>query len=408
MTLTFDWFLPTSGDGRTIVGRGHGLSLAGASGAQRAPDIDYLAQIARSAEQLGFAAVLTPTGTWCEDAWLTTAALIAQTSRLKFLVAFRPGLISPTLAAQMAATYQRISRGRLLLNVVTGGQATEQARFGDYLAHDERYARTGEFLAIVRGAWSGQSFDFDGEYYQVTGATVMRPPEPAPGVYFGGSSAAAGPVAAKYVDTYLTWGEPPAQVAEKLDWIRGLAAAEGRELRFGIRLHVITRDTEEQAWAVAGAMLDQIAPAEIENAQKILGATESTGQDRMHALHAGYRSSGVASDLEIYPHLWAGVGLVRGGAGTALVGSHEQVADLIEEYAALGITEFVLSGYPHLEEAYWFGEGVMPELRRRGVWVPPSASGPAAGFGDSAGSAGSGASAVGDARELESAGHGPS
>jgi alkanesulfonate monooxygenase len=396
VTLTFDWFLPTSGDGRTIVGRGHGLPLAGASGVQRPPDIDYLAQIARSAEQLGFAAVLTPTGTWCEDAWLTTAALIAQTSRLKFLVAFRPGLITPTLAAQMAATYQRISRGRLLLNVVTGGQAAEQARFGDHLAHDERYARTGEFLAIVRGAWSGQPFDFDGEYYQVTGATVMRPPEPVPGVYFGGSSAAAGPVAARYVDTYLTWGEPPPQVAEKLAWIRGLAEAERRELRFGIRLHVITRDTEQEAWAVAGAMLDQLAPAEIENAQKVLGATESTGQDRMHALHAGYRSSGVASDLEIYPHLWAGVGLVRGGAGTALVGSHEQVADLIEEYAALGISEFILSGYPHLEEAYWFGEGVMPELRRRGVWLPPSASVPG---GASA------ASAASVARELQASGH---
>jgi len=393
MTLTFDWFLPTSGDGRTIVGRGHGLPLAGASGVQRPPDIDYLAQIARSAEQLGFAAVLTPTGTWCEDAWLTTAALITQTSRLKFLVAFRPGLITPTLAAQMAATYQRISRGRLLLNVVTGGQAVEQARFGDRLAHDERYARTGEFLAVVRGAWTGQPFDFDGEYYQVTGATVMRPPEPAPSVYFGGSSAAAGPVAAKYVDTYLTWGEPPAQVAEKLAWIRGLAQEEGRELRFGIRLHVITRDTEQEAWAVAGAMLDQIAPAEVENAQKILGATESTGQDRMHALQAGYRSSGVASDLEIYPHLWAGVGLVRGGAGTALVGSHEQVADLIEEYAALGISEFILSGYPHLEEAYWFGEGVMPELRSRGVWVPPSTSVPAAADGARE-------------RELQASGHG--
>ena len=174
------------------------------------------------------------------------------------------------------------------------------------------------------------------------------------------------------MDTYLTWGEPPAQVAEKLAWIRGLASAEGREMRVGIRLHVITRDTEAEAWAVAGALRDQIDPAEVESTQKILGATESTGQDRMHALHAGYRSSGLASDLEIYPHLWAGVGLVRGGAGTALVGSHSQVADLIQEYAALGISEFILSGYPHLEEAYWFAEGVLPELRKRGVWVPPS------------------------------------
>ncbi len=248
-------------------------------------------------------------GTWCEDAWLTTAALIGQTSRLKFLVAFRPGLISPTLAAQMAATYQRLSRGRLLLNVVTGGQSVEQRRFGDHVSHDERYARTGEFLAIVRGAWTGAPFDFDGTYYQVTGATVMQAPEPVPGVFFGGSSAAAGPVAARYVDTYLTWGGPPEQVAEKLDWIRGLAAAEGRKLRFGIRLHVITRDTEAEAWAVANTLLDHIDPAEVAGAQKILGASESTGQARMRALHATYRHGGRASDLEIYPHLWAGVGL---------------------------------------------------------------------------------------------------
>ena len=261
--------------------------------------------------------------------------------------------------------------------MVTGSQAAEQRRFGDHLSHDERYARTAEFLAIVRSAWSGQPFDFSGQYYQVEGATVMRPPDPVPGVYFGGSSTAAGPVAARYADTYLTWGEPPPQVAEKLAWIRDLASAEGRELRFGIRLHVITRDTEAEAWTVAGALLDHLDPAEIESAQRVLGATESTGQDRMVALHASYRHGGpdpMPSDLEIYPHLWAGVGLVRGGAGTALVGSHAQVADLIEEYAALGISEFILSGYPHLEEAYWFGEGVLPELRRRGAWVPPGSA----------------------------------
>jgi alkanesulfonate monooxygenase len=378
VTLTFHWFLPTSGDGRAIVGRGHSIPLTGphagpgalASGAwsaARPPDIDYLAQVARAAEQVGFTGVLTPTGTWCEDAWLATAALIRETRRLKFLVAFRPGLTSPTLAAQMAATYQRISRGRLLLNVVTGGERGEQARFGDHLPHDERYARTGEFLDIVRGAWSGRPYDFDGQYYQVTGATVMSPPEPAPLVYFGGSSPAAGPVAARSADVYLTWGEPPEQVTQKLDWMRGLAAGAGRELRFGIRLHVITRDTAADAWAAADRMLASLEPSEIDAAQAALARSESVGQSRMRELHAGFRAGGAASDLEIYPNLWAGVGLVRGGAGTALVGSHEQVADRIEEYAALGIEEFILSGYPHLEEAYWFGEGVLPLLRSRGV-----------------------------------------
>jgi alkanesulfonate monooxygenase len=382
MSLVFHWFLPTSGDGRGIVGRGHSIPLvggtagapAGATGARaaaRPPDIDYLGQIARSAEQLGFTGVLTPTGTWCEDAWLTTAALISQTKRLKFLVAFRPGFVAPTLAAQMAATYQRLSGGRLLLNVVTGGEESEQRRFGDYLSHDERYARTGEFLNIVRGAWSGQPYDFEGAHYKVEGATVMSPPDPVPTVYFGGSSGAAGPVAAKYVDVYLTWGEPPDAVAAKIAWMRELADKAGRELRFGIRLHTISRDTSAEAWAEADRMLAELSPEEIASSQRALAKSSSVGQRNMRGLHESYRDGGKASDLEIYPNLWAGVGLVRGGAGTALVGSHAAVADLIEEYAALGISEFIMSGYPHLEEAYWFGEGVLPELRRRGATAAP-------------------------------------
>lgn len=371
MSLVFHWFLPTSGDGRGIVGGG-AQSGRSAGAISRAPDIDYLGQIARSAEQLGFTGVLTPTGTWCEDAWLVTSALISQTQRLKFLVAFRPGLASPTLAAQMAATYQRISRGRLLLNVVTGGDDAEQRRFGDHLTHDQRYERTGEFLDIVRGAWSGVPYDFTGSHYQVAGATVLSPPEPLPTVYFGGSSDAAVPVAAKYADVYLTWGEPPAQVARKLAWVRQHAETAGRRLRFGIRLHTISRDSSKQAWAQADRMLADLSMAEISSAQRALATSVSVGQDRMLALHARYRSGGSSADLEIYPNLWAGVGLVRGGAGTALVGSHAEVADRIEEYACLGIDEFIFSGYPHLEEAYWFGEGVLPELRRRGHVAAPA------------------------------------
>ncbi|MFI0444050.1 LLM class flavin-dependent oxidoreductase [Actinomadura sp. 6N118] len=375
MTLRFHWFLPTTGDGRTLIGGGHsipkGVGLpderAGSADRFREPHIDYLAQIARTAEQLGFEAVLTPTGTWCEDAWLVTAALIRETRRLKFLVAFRPGLVSPTLAAQMAGTYQRISGGRLALNVVTGGETTEQRRFGDHLDHDERYARTDEFLSIVRGAWGTEPFDFTGKHFQVEGATVRQPPEPVPPVYFGGSSDAAGPVAARHADVYLTWGEPPGQVAAKIAHIRRLADEHGRALRFGIRLHTISRDTSAEAWREADRLLNSLDPAAIAKAQQALAASDSVGQQRMRALHDGYRRGGTGTrTLEIHPNLWAGVGLVRGGAGTALVGSHAEVADRIEEYAELGIEEFIFSGYPHLEEAYWFGEGVLPELRARG------------------------------------------
>jgi alkanesulfonate monooxygenase len=156
---------------------------------------------------------------------------------------------------------------------------------------------------------------------------------------------------------YLTWGEPPAQVAEKIGRVRKLADDLRRPIRFGIRLHVITRDTAEQAWAEARRMLEALDPAAIERAQAALRTSQSVGQQRMLALHGGS-----ADDLEISPNLWAGVGLVRGGAGTALVGSHEQVAERIAEYHELGIDEFVLSGYPHLEEAYQVGEGVLPLL----------------------------------------------
>ncbi|MFF9584617.1 LLM class flavin-dependent oxidoreductase [Streptomyces achromogenes] len=365
MSLTFHWFLPTNGDSRDVVGGGHGTP-ATVSGRDRPPTVAYLSQIARAAEELGFVAALTPTGAWCEDAWLTTAMVSQHTERLKFLVAFRPGFVSPTLAAQMAATFQRQTGGRLLLNVVTGGESREQRAYGDFLDKDARYRRTGEFLHVVRELWDGKSVDLHGEHLRVEEARLSRVPDPVPEVYFGGSSPAAGEVAARYADVYLTWGEPPAQVAAKIAWVRGLAAAHGRTPRFGIRLHVITRDTAAQAWAEADRLLDGFDTETVRAVQEGLGRSESEGQRRMLALHGGSRDG-----LEIHPNLWAGIGLVRGGAGTALVGSHEEVAERIKEYHALGIDEFVLSGYPHLEEAYWFGEGVLPRLAAQGLWTHP-------------------------------------
>jgi alkanesulfonate monooxygenase len=365
MPITLHWFLPTTGDARGILGAGTVVGAhhvrAGDGAGERPPSVDYLGQIARSAEQLGFEAALTPTGSWCEDAWVTTAALTQVTKRLKFLVAFRPGLISPTLAAQMASSFQRVSGGRLLLNVVVGGDEVEQRRFGDFLSKDDRYARADDFLSIVRGAWENESFDFRGEHIAVEDAQVPEAPL-WPRIYFGGSSPAALEVAARHGDVYLTWGEPPAQVAEKLDRVRALAEAEGRELGFGIRLHAIARDRADDAWAVADELIARLDPAEIEKAQSVLAASASEGQRRMVALHGGRTDA-----LEVSPNLWAGVGLVRGGAGTALVGSHEEIADRIAEYHDIGIDEFILSGYPHLEEAYRVGEGVMPVLRARGL-----------------------------------------
>ena len=362
MPLTLHWYLPTSGDGRTLATADSPLlERLDRDSPGRAPTVDYLAQIARSAEQVGFDAALIPTGTWCADAWIVAAALSQVTERLRFLVAFRPGQIAPTLAAQQAATFQRVSGGRLLLNIVTGGEEVEQRRYGDFLDKDERYARTDEFLEIVRGAWTGEPFTYSGKHLSVEGALVVDPPPP-PGIYFGGSSAAALPVAARHSDVYLTWGEPPAQAAEKIERVRELADAAGREIRFGIRMHVVARDTAAEAWAAADRLLDGLGDAEIEAAQQLLRQSGSEGQRRMLALHGGRRD-----ELVVYPNVWAGVGLVRGGAGTALVGSHEEVAERIAEYASVGFDEFIFSGYPHLEEVYNVGEGVMPVLRREGL-----------------------------------------
>jgi alkanesulfonate monooxygenase len=362
--LKFHWFLPTNGgDGRQVVGGGHGVS-AGPSG--RPASVAYLGQIARAAEDMGFDAALTPTGAWCEDAWLSTAMLSQVSQRLNFLVAFRPGLVSPFLAAQMAGTFQNLTGGRLLLNVVTGGESHEQRMFGDFLDKEARYARCDEFLTIVRALWAGETVDFSGNHLSVEAASLAQIPGPAPALYFGGSSEAAGRVAARHADVYLTWGEPPEAVAEKVEWVRRLAADEGREIRFGLRMHTITRDTSAEAWAEADRLIAGIDEETVAKVQAGLRKSESVGQRRMLELHGGS-----TDDLEIYPNVWAGIGLVRGGAGTALVGSHLEVADRIEEYHAVGIDEFILSAYPHLEGAYWFGEGVLPILAERGLWEHP-------------------------------------
>jgi alkanesulfonate monooxygenase len=365
--LAFHWFLPTQGDGRQLVEEARPLGVAGRP---RPASLGYLTQIALAAEELGFEGALTPTGLWCDDAWVTTAMLSQRTERLRFMIAFRPGLVSPTLAAQMASTFQRHSGGRLLLNVVTGGDAEEQRALGDALDKTGRYERTAEFLRVVLDLWRGETLDFDGKHLSVQDAQLEQLPPSSPPIYFGGSSAAALAVAARYVDVYLSWGEPPALLREKLETLTTLARAERRSLRLGIRLHVVCRDSAEEAWREAERLLEGIHPTTIARVQERLARSESEGQRRMTALH-----NGSASSLEVAPNLWAGVGLARGGAGTALVGSHEEVAERIAEYAALGISELVLSGYPHLEEAYWFGEGVLPILSERGLFSPPAGAG---------------------------------
>jgi alkanesulfonate monooxygenase len=343
------WFLPTHGDGRHL-----GTTVGG-----REVNFNYLRQVAQAADQLGYFGVLLPTGRSCEDSWIVASAVAPFTEHLRYLVAVRPGLQSPSVAARMTATLDRVTNGRLLINVVTGGDPIENKGDGIFLDHDARYEVTGEFLNVYSDLLAGKTVNFAGKHIQIEDGRLLFQPlqSPRPPLYFGGSSDAGIAVAVDAVDKYLTWGEPPAQVAEKIARVKAAAARGGRQLSFGIRLHVIVRETNAEAWAAADDLIKYLTDETVASAQKIFERMDSVGQKRMLELHAGRRDR-----LEISPNLWAGVGLVRGGAGTALVGDAPTVAARIREYQDVGVDTFIMSGYPHLEEAYRFAELVFPLL----------------------------------------------
>ncbi|MGO6678272.1 FMNH2-dependent alkanesulfonate monooxygenase [Rhizobium leguminosarum] len=348
--INFLWFIPTSGDGTYL----------GSSDLNRAPEIGYLTQIAQAVDRLGYSGVLLPTGVACEESFVTAAALAAKTEKLQFLVAIRPGTASPAYYARLATTLDRISNGRLLLNIVVGGSPAELAGDGIHLEHDERYAHAEEFFTVFEELLEKGTASFDGKYIKATNARLGFPSvqNPRPPLYFGGSSDAGIDFSVGRVDKYLTWGEPPAQVAEKITKVRKAAGERGREVSFGIRLHFIVRETDEEAWEAAERLIRHLDDDTIREAQeRFVHESDSVGQKRMAALHGGRRDR-----LEVSPNLWAGVGLVRAGAGTALVGSPKTVAARLREYQEIGIDTVIGSGYPHLEEAYRVAELLFPEL----------------------------------------------
>lgn len=343
------WFIPTVGDGHYL----------GNQRQSRESNLPYLRQIATTADELGFEGVLLPTGNLCEDPWIVASSVMPFTHRLKFLVAVRPTITSATLAARMAATFDRLSGGRLLINVVAGGDSGEAAADGVFVSHDERYEITDDFLTIWRNVLAGGRTTYAGKHMRVEDAHVYFPAiqKPYPPLYLGGSSEAAIGVTAKHIDVYLTWGEPPAQVAEKIAKVRAAAAVLGRTVRFGIRLHVIVRETTKEAWAAANSLIRHVDRETVSRVHQRFNAFDSEGQRRMTSL---VRQS--TPNLEVSPNLWAGIGLLRRGAATALVGDPATVTERITEYAELGIETFIFSGYPHLEEAYRVAELLFPLL----------------------------------------------
>jgi len=342
----FSWFLPTSGD----------LESFGRPETQRTATLPYLGQVAKAAEDAGFVSVLIPVGDGCQDAWVVGGLMAAYTEKLKFLVAVRPGFVAPVVAAKMVSTFDQLLPGRLLVNVVTGGFPAELAADGDFTPHDERYERTAEFIDVMKKYWTERKFDHEGKFYRVEGCKplVKCATQPYPALYAGGASDAAEELFARQIDTYLLWGESTPQMTERIARMKQKAAANGRELRFGVRFHVLSRDTEAEALEAAQQQLEGVTPEQVARTQAVLNATDSSGESRQRAFLQQNE------DLWVEPNLWAGIGQVRRGIGVTVIGSHEQVARKFLQFADMGLSFFILSGYPHLEECENAGRTWMP------------------------------------------------
>jgi alkanesulfonate monooxygenase len=352
--VTFGWFLPTYGDSRTV----------GDPATFMAPSNEVFLRVASAAERAGFEYLLVPVATECWEAWITTAVMAGQTSRIKMLVAARPGLIQPTLMAKMIATFDQLTGGRVCINLIAGGGEAELAADGVYLDHNERYEVMDETVTLMKQAWAAKTpFDWKGRHFEVRGALVRPRPlqQPHPPFYIGGISPAAVDVGAKHADVYLFWGNTTEQIRADIAAVADRAAAHGRggSLRYGMRLQVLVREDAAQARRDAEALI----------ANATAGARQRRMGPQMGAQsHADGRMRRFAVEAEedgwwIGPHLWAGITTVRHGAGVMVVGDPEQVAETLQGYVDLGCTTFCMSGYPHDEEAERFGALVMPFFR---------------------------------------------
>lgn len=375
MSIDFFWRLPTHGEpsshrtptpfrGDWPPGTDNtkrvGLSGGGEDGFSY---IDYVAEIAKAAEISGFHGGLIPSFPMTDEPWAISSILARETKTFRFMIAFQPGFLNPVTAARMTASLQRATNGRALFNIITGGGGPSQLWWGDVAGHDDRYTRTTEFLDILRGVWKGEEFSYNGKFYQVENAALPYPltKEEFPEIYFSGSSDAALVSASKHADYYLTWLEPFAQLREKFERVKQKTDALGRKIKCAVRVDIVARPTEEEAWREVKRGFENLSPEVIQRFNSRAGAGDSVGASRQ----GGFRPSSVNSykDLIVEPNIWSGFNLLRGGQGNGIVGSYEQVAERLDDLVKLGADAFILASTPHLEEAYRVGEEVLPLVK---------------------------------------------
>jgi len=351
--VEFGWFVPTYGDGATLTDR---TSMV-------PPSNELFVKIARAAEDAGFEYLLVPVAAPCWDAWISTAMLVPQTTSIDMLVAARPGVIAPTLMAKMVSTFDQMSGGRIRINLIAGGGERESRADGVYLDHDERYAYMDETVELMKQCWSQRRpFDYEGKHLKVENADVRPKPfqDPHPPFYIGGISPAAVDVGSRHADVYLFWSNTFDQIATDLATVRAAAQTHGRGdvLRYGLRSHVLVRETAEEAQRAVKALI-----ADASDRMRDVRQTDLGNQSHADARMREVAAQSIENDHWLSETLWAGITTIRHGAGVTIVGSAEQVTETIETYVDLGITSFCLSGYPHDEEATRFGELVLPAFR---------------------------------------------
>jgi alkanesulfonate monooxygenase len=334
------------------------------------PAIDpgFIEATAKAQEHVGFDRVLVAFNSTSAESLLVGQHIAHVTDRLGLMIAHRPGFTAPSLAARQLATLDQLSKGRVAVHIITGGNDTELAQDGDHLTKDERYARTREYLDVVRQEWTSPGpFDFDGRYYQVKrGFGDVKPyREAGIPVYFGGASDAAIPVAGQHADVYALWGETYDQVRSLIARVREAAAPFGRQPRFSLSLRPVLADTEEQAWAKADAILAQATALRAaggsgrspHNARQTGQAPANEGSRRLLAA--------AAQGARLDKRLWTGIAALTGAQGnsTGLVGTPDQVADAMLDYYDLGISTFLIRGFDPLVDAIQYGRELLPRVR---------------------------------------------
>ncbi|MDD2547530.1 MAG: LLM class flavin-dependent oxidoreductase [Burkholderiaceae bacterium] len=332
--------------------------------ARKGPAVDpaYVRVFAQAHEHAGFDRILVPFSGTSPDSLLTLQYAASVTQKIHFLLAHRPGFVAPTVAARQLATLDHYIQGRIAVHYISGGSDEDQQRDGDFVGHDERYARTDEYLTVLRRVWTEtQPFDHVGRFYRIQGAYSEVKPlqKPYVPIYFGGASAPALDVAGKHADVYALWGESLAQAGDLVRRVRASAAQQGRTVDFSISFRPILGRTEDEAWAKAERILEDTRRLRTEQGYARGGAQQSEGARRLLA--------DAAQGDRVDERLWTALARETGARhnSTALVGTPEQVAEALLKYYDLGITTLLIRGFDPLVDAIEYGRELIPLVRSK-------------------------------------------